>query len=182
MQKSARVLGPYRNGDKWRLVVLDGGSHLLDDVFGLGLRGSGDAIGTLNFWLRMICGTLTPFFTIYLFILFSFRQLSDPNVLLTNLVLLSNLVLSLTISLLADHHRFKQMGMAMRVGKLLGGTLQYWALHLAAGVMSLREYIFAPLVWHKTNHDGIIPEDETNQITVSQNLETELTPPQLHPM
>ncbi|MCC7437395.1 MAG: glycosyltransferase [Armatimonadetes bacterium] len=136
----------------------------------------------LNFWLRMICGTLTPFFTVYLFILFSFRQLSDPNVLLTNLVLLSNLILSLTISLLADHHRFKQMGMAMRAGKLLGGTLQYWALHLAAGVMSLREYIFAPLVWHKTNHDGIIPEDEPNQITVSQNLETEITPPQLHPM
>ncbi len=27
MQKSARVLGPYRNGDKWRLVVLDGGSR-----------------------------------------------------------------------------------------------------------------------------------------------------------
>ena len=25
MQKSARVLGPYKNGDKWRLVVLDGG-------------------------------------------------------------------------------------------------------------------------------------------------------------
>ena len=27
MQKSARVLGPYKNGDKWRLVVLDGGSR-----------------------------------------------------------------------------------------------------------------------------------------------------------
>ena len=27
MQKSARVLGPYRNGDKWRLVILDGGSR-----------------------------------------------------------------------------------------------------------------------------------------------------------
>lgn len=27
MQKSARVLGPYKNGEKWRLVVLDGGSR-----------------------------------------------------------------------------------------------------------------------------------------------------------
>jgi site-specific recombinase XerC len=27
MQRSARVLGPYKNGDKWRLVVLDGGSR-----------------------------------------------------------------------------------------------------------------------------------------------------------
>jgi hypothetical protein len=24
MQKSARVLGPYKNGDKWRIVMLDG--------------------------------------------------------------------------------------------------------------------------------------------------------------
>lgn len=39
-------------------ILLDGGSHLLDDVFGLGLRGGGDAIGTLNFWLRMITGAL----------------------------------------------------------------------------------------------------------------------------
>lgn len=127
----------------------------------------------LNFWLRMICGTLTPFFTIYLFILFSFRQLSDPNVLLTNLVLLANLVLSLTISLLADRHRFAQMGVAMGPGKLIGGTLQYWALHLAAGVMSLREYIFAPLVWHKTNHDGIIPEDEPGQVATSPKADAQ---------
>lgn len=136
----------------------------------------------LNFWLRMVCGTLTPFFTIYLFILFSFRQLTDPNVLLTNVVLLSNLLFSLTISLLADHQRFRQMGVAINFGKLLGGTLQYWMLHLAAGVMSLREYIFAPLVWHKTDHDGIVPEDEPNPTTSSQKIEAEITPPQLHPM
>jgi uncharacterized membrane protein len=38
-------------------MLLDGGSHLIDDVLGLGLRGS-DAIGTPNFWLRMITGLL----------------------------------------------------------------------------------------------------------------------------
>jgi hypothetical protein len=31
---------------------------MLDDVFGLGFRGGGDAIGTLNFWLRMVTGAL----------------------------------------------------------------------------------------------------------------------------
>jgi hypothetical protein len=31
---------------------------MLDDVFGLGFRGGGDAIGTVNFWLRMITGAL----------------------------------------------------------------------------------------------------------------------------
>jgi uncharacterized membrane protein len=39
-------------------MLLDGGTHLLDDVFGLGFRGGGDAIGTLNFWLRMLTGVL----------------------------------------------------------------------------------------------------------------------------
>ena len=38
-------------------MLLDGGTHLLDDLLGLGLRGS-DAIGTLNFWLRMVTGLL----------------------------------------------------------------------------------------------------------------------------
>lgn len=39
-------------------MLLDGGSHMLDDLFGLGLRGGGDAIGSPNFWLRMITGVL----------------------------------------------------------------------------------------------------------------------------
>ena len=39
-------------------MLLDGGSHLLDDVLHLGLRGGGDAPGTLNFWLRMLTGFL----------------------------------------------------------------------------------------------------------------------------
>lgn len=39
-------------------MLIDGGSHLLDDLLGLGLRGGGDAIGTPNFWLRMITGGL----------------------------------------------------------------------------------------------------------------------------
>lgn len=37
-------------------MLLDGGTHLIDDLTGLGLRGGGDAVGTLNFWLRMITG------------------------------------------------------------------------------------------------------------------------------
>lgn len=39
-------------------ITLDGGSHLIDDVLRLGWRGGGDAIGTPNFWLRMITGAL----------------------------------------------------------------------------------------------------------------------------
>ena len=33
-------------------------THMVDDLSGLGFRGGGDAIGTLNFWLRMITGAL----------------------------------------------------------------------------------------------------------------------------
>ena len=39
-------------------MLIDGGTHLVDDVLALGLRGGGDAIGTPNFWLRMITGAL----------------------------------------------------------------------------------------------------------------------------
>jgi uncharacterized membrane protein len=39
-------------------IVIDGGMHLLDDLLGLGLRAGGDAIGTPNFWLRMVTGVL----------------------------------------------------------------------------------------------------------------------------
>jgi uncharacterized membrane protein len=39
-------------------IVLDGGSHLLDDLVGGMLRGGADDIGSLNFWLRMVTGVL----------------------------------------------------------------------------------------------------------------------------
>jgi uncharacterized membrane protein len=40
-------------------MTIDGGWHLLDDLLpGLGLRGDNSAVGSLNFWLRMITGTL----------------------------------------------------------------------------------------------------------------------------
>ena len=39
-------------------ILIDGLSHMADDLSGLGFRGGGDAIGTLNFWLRMITGAL----------------------------------------------------------------------------------------------------------------------------
>jgi len=39
-------------------IVLDGGLHMINDLLGLGLRGGGDAIGTANFWLRMITALL----------------------------------------------------------------------------------------------------------------------------
>jgi uncharacterized membrane protein len=39
-------------------ILIDGMTHMADDVTRLGFRGGGDAIGTLNFWLRMITGAL----------------------------------------------------------------------------------------------------------------------------
>lgn len=39
-------------------MLLDGGSHLIDDLTGWGLRGGGDGIGSLNFMLRMLTGIL----------------------------------------------------------------------------------------------------------------------------
>jgi uncharacterized membrane protein len=39
-------------------ITIDGLTHMVNDLAGLGFRGGGDAIGTLNFWLRMITGVL----------------------------------------------------------------------------------------------------------------------------
>ena len=39
-------------------ILIDGLTHMVDDLSRVGLRGGGDAIGTLNFWLRMITGAL----------------------------------------------------------------------------------------------------------------------------
>jgi uncharacterized membrane protein len=39
-------------------MLLDGGTHLIDDLLGTALRSGGDAIGTLNFWLRIGTGAL----------------------------------------------------------------------------------------------------------------------------
>jgi uncharacterized membrane protein len=45
-------------------ILIDGLSHMADDISGLGFRGGGDAIGTLNFWLRMITGVLVGVVTL----------------------------------------------------------------------------------------------------------------------
>jgi uncharacterized membrane protein len=39
-------------------MLLDGGTHALDDLLGLGARGGGDDVGTLNWWLRMLTALL----------------------------------------------------------------------------------------------------------------------------
>ncbi|MCS6840490.1 MAG: DUF2085 domain-containing protein [Roseiflexus sp.] len=39
-------------------MALDAGSHMVNDILNLGWRGGSDDVGSLNFWLRMITGTL----------------------------------------------------------------------------------------------------------------------------
>jgi uncharacterized membrane protein len=39
-------------------ILLDGTTHIIDDIVDHGFRGGGDAPGSLNFWLRMITGAL----------------------------------------------------------------------------------------------------------------------------
>jgi uncharacterized membrane protein len=39
-------------------MLLDGGTHALDDLLGLHLRGGADAVGSPNWWLRMLSALL----------------------------------------------------------------------------------------------------------------------------
>lgn len=47
-------------------IVLDGGSHLLEDVLQIGLRSGDHSVGSINFWLRMITGVLFAIVMIWL--------------------------------------------------------------------------------------------------------------------
>jgi uncharacterized membrane protein len=53
-----RPAPPWIGGLLLLPMLIDGGTHLIDDVLGAGLRGGGDAIGTPNFALRMLTGAL----------------------------------------------------------------------------------------------------------------------------
>jgi uncharacterized membrane protein len=56
---------PMRLG--WLLLLpmlLDGGTHMIDDLAQLGFRGGGDAPGTINFALRIITGLLFAAFVL----------------------------------------------------------------------------------------------------------------------
>lgn len=58
LRRRIRPIGLRSAG--WLLlpILIDGISHMVDDLSGLGFRGDGDAIGTPNFWLRMVTGAL----------------------------------------------------------------------------------------------------------------------------
>jgi uncharacterized membrane protein len=45
-------------------MLLDGGTHMIDDLARLGFRGGGDAPGTINFALRIITGLLFAAFVL----------------------------------------------------------------------------------------------------------------------
>lgn len=56
-----RRITPAPPGIGWLLllpILLDGGTHLMDDVLKIGFRGGGDGVGSLNFMLRMLTGLL----------------------------------------------------------------------------------------------------------------------------
>lgn len=60
-------------------MLLDGGTHLIDDLLGATLRGGGDAVGTLNFWLRMATGLLVGLAVLLAVYPRLERELRSPN-------------------------------------------------------------------------------------------------------
>ena len=59
------TLGRWRHAIPWQVALLfvlpmaiDGGWHLLDDILPWALRSADSAPGSINFWLRIVTGTL----------------------------------------------------------------------------------------------------------------------------
>lgn len=65
-------------------MLLDGSSHLVDDLLRLGWRAGGDAPGSLNFWLRMLTGLLFAAAVVLVVYPRLERELRDPRLITTS--------------------------------------------------------------------------------------------------
>ncbi len=117
-----------------------------------------------HFWYRMLCGSLVPFAFFFCLVVGTYvaHYGSDLHLLLLNILMVANFSFSLIIALIADSKNVKQMRLQVSWPRLLAGIFLYWTMFLYAGLRSYLEYIFAPLRWHKTDHDSLVSEGDGN--------------------
>ncbi len=108
--------------------------------------------GWFSFWLRMICGTMLPFFNIYIsfYILFSYPQFRFPFIL--SILLWALFVINLLISFVINWINYKKLGVKQSVFVTLMDVIRYLFLQILAGYRAFWEYFIAPLKWNKTIH------------------------------
>ena len=108
--------------------------------------------GWLGFWLRMTCGSLLPFYNIYiaLYMFLARNTLKHAGYFSIALwvLLLCNMVISLGINMNA----YKKLGIKQSVFLNFLDIFRYLILNIVAGFESFWEYFTHPLKWNKTLH------------------------------
>jgi cellulose synthase/poly-beta-1,6-N-acetylglucosamine synthase-like glycosyltransferase len=107
--------------------------------------------GWFSFWLRMFCGTLLPFYNIYitLYIATSFR---NPYTSLFSKLLWGLFAVNLLISLYVNHINYKKLGISQSLAVSFIDVVKYLMLNIFAGFTAFWEYFRAPMKWNKTVH------------------------------
>jgi cellulose synthase/poly-beta-1,6-N-acetylglucosamine synthase-like glycosyltransferase len=108
--------------------------------------------GWFSFWLRMVCGTMLPFFNIYisLYILFSYSLFKFTYVF--SISLWGLLCINILISLIINAMNYKKLGISQSFFITFFDVIRYLFLQIIAGYRAFWEYFIAPLKWNKTLH------------------------------
>lgn len=107
--------------------------------------------GWFSFWLRMFCGTLLPFYNIYitLYIATSFRNSYNS---LFSKILWGLFAVNLLLSLYVNHINYKKLGIRQSIVVSFLDVVKYLILNIFAGFTAFWEYFRAPMKWNKTVH------------------------------
>lgn len=108
--------------------------------------------GWFSFWLRMVCGTMLPFFNIYisLYILFSYSLFKFTYVF--SISLWGLLGINILISLIINAVNYRKLGISQPLFTTFFDVMRYLFLQIIAGYRAFWEYFIAPLKWNKTLH------------------------------
>ena len=115
--------------------------------------------GWFSFWLRMCCGTILPFYNIYItaYMLFTFDTFHLSWVF--SILLWSLFGINLVISVIVNRINYKRLNIKQSIATTCYDVLRYLVLHISAGFTAFGEYFAAPLKWNKTIHIEV-PEVE----------------------
>ena len=107
--------------------------------------------GWFSFWLRMFCGTLLPFYNIYitLYIAISFRNSYTS---LFSKILWGLFAVNLLLSLYLNHINYRKLGIRQSLAVSFFDVVKYLILNIFAGFTAFWEYFRSPMKWNKTVH------------------------------
>ena len=108
--------------------------------------------GWFSFWLRMSCGTLLPFYNIYItaYILFHYNQFWFSHLLSIGLWILFGI--NLSIALLINAINYRKLNIRQSIFITFSDVFRYLFIQILAGFTSFWEYFTAPVKWNKTVH------------------------------